>query len=361
VNNKNQHLGDKMELRIAGYSLTSLAMFPQPCYESDGSYFMYEYKLGENLELKWYKKIVKDDNGYFRVEIHDNYETAVSLATAGNLSLIENIQKLDLSEADKLSLKLKVEKSVASLSRRLNEEKLMLNEAIKRNQKYPKPILSSLIVPDNLPSIQEALFAQLTKTPYIEIARLQKLGITLRLEANSKWIKVKHTLTTAKYAYREKIARGFGFSGVPHWGETKAAIRQILLPRANKLLQLSSVKRMLDEALANGHRVLVSGNFVFWFEEKDQVGWIVKEANRPESEKDGETLWTEGSILSKNHGRIVVLPYVKENGEFVQGHTKNAPHDGKALPRHKKEYVELPFKVLRDDLMIGLFGELNYE
>lgn len=350
-----------MERQIAGYSLTALAMFPQPCYESDGSYFMYEYKLAENLELKWYKKVVKVDNRFFRVEIHHEFETAVSIATAENPSLIENIQKLEISDAEKLSLKLKVEKSVTSISRRLNEEKLMLNEAVKRNQKYPKPILSSLIVPDNQTSIQAALFAQLTKTPYIEIVRLQELGITLQLKANSKWIKVKHTLTTAKYAYREKIARGFGYSGVPHWGETKAAIRQILLPRANKLLQLSSVKRMLDEALANGHRVLVSGNFVFWFEEKDQVGWIVKEANRSESEKDGETIWTEGSIVSKNHGRIVVLPYVKENGEFVQGHTKNSPHDGKALPRHKNEYVELPFKILKDDLMIGLFGELNYE
>ena len=52
---------------------------------------------------------------------------------------------------------------------------------------------------------------------------------------------------------------------------------------------------------------------------------------------------------------------LKVNGEKVQGHTKNAPHDGKAKPRHPSEYVELPFHVLEDDLMIGLFGELKYE
>lgn len=51
----------------------------------------------------------------------------------------------------------------------------------------------------------------------------------------------------------------------------------------------------------------------------------------------------------------------KENGEFVQGHTKNAPHDGKAKPRPPKEYVNLPYEILEDDLMIGLFGELKYE
>ena len=39
------------------------------------------------------------------------------------------------------------------------------------------------------------------------------------------------------------------------------------------------------------------------------------------------------------------FPYIKVNGEKVQGHTKNAPHDGKAKPRHPSEYVELPFLV----------------
>jgi hypothetical protein len=69
----------------------------------------------------------------------------------------------------------------------------------------------------------------------------------------------------------------------------------------------------------------------------------------------------KGTILSKNHGRIVVLPYIKENGERVQGHTKNGPHDGRATPRHPDDHVELPFEALDGDLMIGLFGELPYE
>ncbi|NKL66942.1 hypothetical protein [Rhizobium leguminosarum] len=29
--------------------------------------------------------------------------------------------------------------------------------------------------------------------------------------------------------------------------------------------------------------------------------------------------------------------------------------------RHPSQYVEIPFKVLNNDLMIGLFGELPYE
>ncbi|MGY3258705.1 hypothetical protein ACVWWS_000159 [Pseudomonas chlororaphis] len=66
-------------------------------------------------------------------------------------------------------------------------------------------------------------------------------------------------------------------------------------------------------------------------------------------------------VISKNHGRIVVLPYIKENGQKVQGHTKNSSHEKKALPRHPDEYVEVPFEVLRGDLMIELFGGLPYE
>lgn len=52
---------------------------------------------------------------------------------------------------------------------------------------------------------------------------------------------------------------------------------------------------------------------------------------------------------------------VKENGEHVQGHTKNSASDGKALPRHPEHFLELPFEVLEGDLMIGLLGELPYE
>ena len=72
-------------------------------------------------------------------------------------------------------------------------------------------------------------------------------------------------------------------------------------------------------------------------------------------------VWLEGKIDSRNHGRLIILPYKKSNGDFVNGHTKNCPHDGPAKPRHSSQYVSLPFHVLEDDLMIGLFGELPYE
>jgi hypothetical protein len=76
---------------------------------------------------------------------------------------------------------------------------------------------------------------------------------------------------------------------------------------------------------------------------------------------EGATLWKQGTILSTNHGRLVILPYIKEDGEHVRGHTRNAPGDGKALPRYPGHFVDIPFRELSGDLMVGLFGELPYE
>lgn len=72
-------------------------------------------------------------------------------------------------------------------------------------------------------------------------------------------------------------------------------------------------------------------------------------------------MWKEGTIRSTNHGRLVILPYIKESGEQVRGHTRNGPNDGRAKPRHPDHYVDIPFAQLDGDLMIGLFGELPYE
>jgi hypothetical protein len=103
------------------------------------------------------------------------------------------------------------------------------------------------------------------------------------------------------------------------------------------------------------------GSFVFWYESFNNVGWLVKERAADGAGGDAGAVWREGKIVSRNHGRIVVLPYTKENGENVNGHTKNSAHDGKAKPRHPDDVVEIPFEELKGDLMIGLFGELQYE
>lgn len=349
--------------QIPNFALPTLAMCPQPWYELNGTFMMYEYKLKKTGELKWYIRFIRQGNDIGRADLYNDLKSAFEVATAYNSQIIDNIAILDITDEEKNSLFLKVEKAVMVQSRLINEEQLMLQEAIKRYGLVAGiKSASEILVPNNNENLRFALNEELQMTPFIEIARLYRHGVTLLKNGDNDWTTyAKHTKKTAIFCYREKIARGFDLCGADHWGKTKAKIRTMLLPRANQLLQLASVKRMLADALVRGQRVLLAGSFVFWYEEKGNIGWCIKEASDSDSAKKGHTLWRQGKILSKNHGRIVVFPYIKENGEGVLGHTKNAPNDGKALPRHPDDFVELPFEVLEDDLMIGLFGELRYE
>ena len=241
----------------------------------------------------------------------------------------------------------------------------MLAEALRRHADDERPDAEVLKLDPAAEAYRHDLAEQLAIMPYLHVARVGRSNsrwahLLLYRNADSVWSKPYHAgEKAAQVAERAKIANGFGFGAGQHWGIAKAKIRQMLLPRANQLLQLASVKRLLAEALARGERMIVSNGIVFWWED-GTVGWQVKQT-ASSRESEGETIWKEGTILSTNHGRLVVLPYIKENGEHVRGHTKNGPNDGRALPRHPEEYVEIPFSQYDGDLMIGLFGELPYE
>lgn len=347
--------------QMPGYSLPTLAVWPQPWYEGC-LWQMHELKLYGNGSLKWYEGYLEVDGGHIKADVYGSYKLAVETAVKKNNEISDKHASPNSPIGHSESLLLKIEKEVTRQSRLFGEEQLMLSEAIRRYIETPRPSAHDIVLPDNCENLLDPLMEILKETPYVNFVRFPRHGVSLLRQNEHDWsTRAKHTKKTAKYFHREKIAAAFGLDGADHWGKTKSKIRNILLPRANQLLQLASVKRMLTEAEQQGKKVVVASGFVFWFEENDNVGWIVKEVSYSNAEKSGNTLWKSGTILSKNHGRIVVLPYVKENGEFVQGHTKNAPHDGKAKPRHPKEYVDLPYEILEDDLMIGLFGELKYE
>ncbi|MBT2374390.1 hypothetical protein [Pseudomonas fluorescens] len=291
-----------------------------------------------------------------------NLEEALLDAKSTNTKLTGVLDTLVLLPEERLSIRLKVEKAIIAEERLMNEERWMLSEASRRHASDPRPRAEDLLLPSDSEALRQPLFNILQQFPYIHFARISRFGITLKRNGDHDWTqKAVHNRKTAVYCSREKVARGFDRSGMDHWGKTKAAIRFSLLPRANQLLHETGFKLMLDDAKRRGQRVVVCEGFVFWYEDNDSVGWIVKQVGESGKGKEGLTLWKEGTISSKNHGRIVVLPYIKENGEFVQGHTKNAPHDGKAKPRHPDHYVELPFEVLDGDLMYDLFGRMKYE
>lgn len=342
-----------------------LAVWPhyRPLFER---WFMQELVDKGELAPIWRERMVPGDNDTVFADHYPDRETAVAAANALNPSLRQTLSARDIDLVVKRSLALKIDKALQAKQRLQDEEGLMLAEALRRHADDERPKADTLKLAPDSERYRQDLAEQLAAMPYLRVAKVGRSNnrwthALLYLGPDGVWSKPYHAGEKAALtAERAKIANGFGLSASAHWGKTKAAIRQILLPRANQLLQLASVQRMLAEALARGERVLVSNGIVFWYEPDGGIGWQVKETSSTR-ESEGATIWREGTILSTNHGRLVVLPYIKEGGEQVRGHTKNGPNDGRALPRHRDHYVEIPFSLYDGDLMIGLFGELPYE
>lgn len=170
----------------------------------------------------------------------------------------------------------------------------------RRNKNYPKPNEKEIVLPPNSQALLPHLLALLRDMPYLRFVRLKHHGVSLKRTGDSDWsIKIKDNKQTAKYFYREQIASAYQMKGECHWGKTKAKIRKLLLPKANKLLQLASVQRMLLEAELKGNKVVVSSGFVFWFEDNESIGWVVKEASYSKADENGNTLWKTGVYFLK--------------------------------------------------------------
>lgn len=344
------------------HSMPTLAVLPFRQFRIGWSWQLRALKLFPDTQLTWKRYFYDNGSGHARVAIFTSYEEAMEAADDFNKRTNERVAQAVNDPELQVSTTLKVEKALTAARRIHDEEELMEREAIKRNAHMPRPAIQDLELLDKMESLRQPLHEQLERAPYLEVVALPTFNVCLRRTEELKWQQIGAlSPKRSQICLRELTAKGFGLSGADHWGRTKAQVRALLLPRANQLLQLASVRQILAEAGMRGQRVLVCGGFVFWFEDDGVPRWIVKNTEGESNSDEGTTLWHEGTILSKNHGRIVVLPYIKENGEQVQGHTKSAPHDGKALPRHRDQYVTLPFEILEGDLMIGLFGELHYE
>lgn len=349
---------------MPGYGYPALAFWLDYWYEGN-RWRIKEYKLLPDGNLKWFDQYIEVKPDVIQGTFFENKSDALAYVNLENSNVDSRIFSLALSAVEKKSLKLKVDKAIQAKSRLMNEENLMLTVAIKKHQHLSKLAYEDITLPTNESEYKDSLFSQLNLMPYLKVALVQngKDRKVIYKNLKNEWSKTyRPTPKTFIYIERAKIANGFDLSFDAHWGKTKAIIRAKLLPMTNQLLQLNSVKMLLKEAEARGQKVLVSNGYIFWFEDHGNIGWQIKQVKQVNSKNsEGQTIWKEGTILSKNHGRLVILPYIKENGEYVQGHTKNAPHDGPAKPRMSSEYVELPFEILQDDLMIGLFGELKYE
>lgn len=328
----------------------------------------YMKELVDNGELTpiWRDRLIPGQNNSVRKDMYTDRSSAISAAESLNLSLEQKLANRNLNNVLRRSLELKIEKALQSKKRLADEEELMLSEALRRYVHHERQSPNELKLAIESETYRQLIADQLAIMPYLRIIKIKHIEqystkLLFTREPDGSWSKPFHaTEQGAKIAERAKIANGFNLAGNQHWGKVKAEIRRILLPRANQLLQLASVQRLLAEALARGERMLVSNGIVFWYENGGEIGWEIKETSS-NREAENATIWKEGVILSKNHGRLIILPYIKDDGEKVGGYTKNAPNDGPALPRHPDHYVSIPFTMYDGDLMIKLLGELPYE
>lgn|GEM_PF-369828 len=330
-------------------------------------WFMYELVAKDNFQPFWRLRYLRRENDRVSVDHYADREAAVTAADLLNVELKLVLEDREINAQNKKSLQLKTEKALQSKKRLADEEDLMLAQAIHIHKNDERPLANSLIVHPETEIHRYAIHAQLETMPYLNVVRVGAPGQRFRqfiIIKNSEGVWSKPYFAnekSAEIAERAKIANGYGLCETMHWGKAKAAIREKLLPRANQLLKLASVQRLLADAFARGERALVSNGIIFWYEEDGKsIGWQVK-ATSTTRDAEGATIWKEGTIHSTNHGRLVILPYIKENGDKIKGHTKNGPNDGRALPRHPDHYVDIPFTAYEGDLMIGLFGELPYE
>lgn len=270
----------------------------------------------------------------------------------------------DESDPDRrLSLQLRARKALESQTRLAEEEDLMLAIGKARGMASVETSVPRVRLHDKAEQFREQICERLDQYPYINsilVGESRRWRLTWKLKDGSWSEPVRPSRQGIMGAHRAPIANGFGINEYAHFGKMKAQIRRMLVPQSAQLLILRGVQALLAQALARGKRAAVWGNYVFWYEGK-QVGWQVKERSGNADKEDNEAIWTEGDIHSVNFGRIVVLPYIKSDGERVRGHTKNAPHDGPALPRLASEELTIAFEQLDGDLMRDLIGQFQYE
>ncbi|EJB2901180.1 hypothetical protein MW095_005405, partial [Escherichia coli] len=124
--------------RLPGYGLPELAFWPQPKYERN-KWSMFCLKLRNDGTLAWYRRYV--DRGmpnHAFDDDYDNYPEARKAALELNKNVSFDIEKLPLSMFQKKSLRLKVDKALKAKSRLMDEEHIMLNEAIKAHANDPR-------------------------------------------------------------------------------------------------------------------------------------------------------------------------------------------------------------------------------
>jgi hypothetical protein len=144
----------------------------------------------------------------------------------------------------------------------------------------------------------------------------------------------KLSLPALTQAKRKEIARGF-------WADAAGLPRDARFDRIYGTLLKSAeghpvfgdrdyrkLEALLAEALKEGFQVVrIGGRLFVWSNRR----WRPMQEDRS---KAGVADWTQGVIVSRNHGRLIVPPH-RRDGQLVPGYTRNGPGEGPSKQRNQ--------------------------
>lgn len=276
-------------------------------------------------------------------------------------ALIEAWKRLTkVREDQKRSREMQTRKAEERAERRERDYEFIVEKAMEAslaaNQRPPAREAMSLgsdchsSEPEN---VLDSIHRTLSARPYLRHV-LTNFGEFLRLWTSrdgliwQEWGSYEKWDRKRQVASRARATDAFGESPFEHWGKVRGRLLERLKSPELDLLHREDVIARLAEARSRGIDFVVIGIVGFiWDAEAGE--WQRRDVERPDTVGGREqvsTLWREGRIVSNNHGRIIVLPFIKQDGSKVEGHTRNAPFLGPAEPRAVP--VEIPFAVYDD-------------
>lgn len=256
------------------------------------------------------------------------------------------------------SEELKAQKAQEQKDRLERDLQFLLAKALEESNRagYSVPARHALAIDDEgdvEASVLDTIHAELARRPYLRHVAAQTAGF-LQLWTSQdglvwkQWGRYEKWERKHLIALRAKATDAFGEDPMDHWGRVRGRLLERLKDPKLDTLQREDVKLRLAEARSRGVEFVVIGKIGFFWDSSSN-DWQRREVERADVQGGGATgsrLWREGRIISNNHGRVVVLPFIKEDGTKTEGHTRNAPYQGPAEPR--PESIEIPFAIYDD-------------
>ncbi|MBN1203843.1 MAG: hypothetical protein JXB05_02830 [Myxococcaceae bacterium] len=255
-------------------------------------------------------------------------------------------ERLEMQEARRVSSELKERKAKERSERRAREDAFLQAKAAEKASALVPPVREALLLVGRAASksVLERIAVALCGKPYLRHVLMVESGDP-RLYVSKdglvwkEWGRGETYERKRRIAARAVIADAFGMDPKDNWLKVRGALLKMLKPSNLDMLHRKDVQDALEEARAAGRTLVVIRQLAFLWDE-DAGEWYLREVERRDSATaSGCTLWAEGPIESTNYGRIIVLPYVKEDGTQVVGHTRNAPHEGGAEPRTEPKVI----------------------